>query len=90
MGLKETVLDHVEDVGRTLAIEARTGETPKSLLADGGYTRHDDIVQATQHEVTVLVPPSDRAKSIETLRQEGAPPEVIAWRERMETPEAKE
>ena len=71
-------------------IEARTGETPKTLLADGGYTRHDDIVQATQHEVTVLVPPSDRAKSIETLRQEGAPPEVIAWRERMETPEAKE
>ena len=60
------------------------------LLADGGYAKHDDIVQATQHEVTVLVPPSDRAKSIETLRQEGAPPEVIAWRERMETPEAKE
>lgn len=71
-------------------IEARTGETPKVLLADGGYAKHDDIVQATQHEVTVLVPPSDRAKSIETLRQEGAPPEVIAWRERMETPEAKE
>jgi transposase len=71
-------------------IEARTGETPKTLLADGGYAKHDDIVRATQHEVTVLVPPSDRAKSIETLRQEGAPPEVIAWRERMETPEAKE
>ncbi len=46
-------------------------------------------MQATQHEVTVRVPPSDRAKSIETLRQEGAPPEVIAWRERMETPEAR-
>ncbi len=40
--------------------------------------------------VDVLVPPMETAKSIEQLRAEGAKPELIAWRERMETPEAKE
>jgi len=71
-------------------IKARTGMTPKTVLADGGYAKHDDIVQAERQGVAVLVPPSDRAKSIETLRREGAPAEILAWRERMETPEAKE
>ena len=33
--------------------------------------------------------PSSRAKSIEQLQREGADPEVIAWREQMETSEAK-
>ena len=40
--------------------------------------------------IDTLVPPAKNAKSIETLKTDGAPAEVIAWRERMETPEAKE
>lgn len=71
-------------------IEKRTGAYPKTLLADCGHARHDDIVTTEQHGVAVIMPPSESAKSIEKLRAEGAPPEVIAWRERMETPEAKE
>lgn len=71
-------------------VEQRTGVYPETLLADGGHACHEDIVTTEQHGVAVIMPPPDRAKSIATLRQEGAPPELIAWRERMETPEAKE
>lgn len=71
-------------------IEHRAGAYPKTLLADGGHARHDDIVTTERHGVAVIMPPSERAKSIAALRAEGAPPEVIAWRERMETPEAQE
>ena len=71
-------------------IEARTGERPNVLLADGGHENHDDIVKARRMGIDVLVPPSDRAKPIEQMRAEGADPEVIAWRERMESLEAKQ
>ena len=71
-------------------IEQRTGAYPKTLLADGGHAQHDDIVATERHGVTVILPPSERAKSIETLRKEGAPSELLAWRERMETADAKE
>ncbi len=39
--------------------------------------------------VDVLVSPVENAKTIEQLKAEGADPEVISWRERMETDEAK-
>lgn len=71
-------------------IEKRTGELPKVLLADGGHENHDDIAATRRLGIDVLVPPSDRAKPIEKMKAEGADPEVIAWRERMESPEAKE
>ena len=71
-------------------IEERTGKLPKVLLADGGYAKCEDIVSMKTAGIDVLVPPKDNAKSIEQLKLEGAAPEIIAWRERMETPEAKE
>lgn len=71
-------------------IEERTGELPKVLLADGGHAKGEDITALRAKGVDVLVPPSDRAKPIEQLREEGAAPEIIAWRERMETPEAQQ
>ena len=40
--------------------------------------------------VDILVPPPDNAKSIETLKLQGAAQELIEWRERMETPEAQQ
>ncbi len=71
-------------------IQERTGHLPKVVLADGGHAKGEDIAELRSKGVDVLVPPMDNAKSIEQLRAEGADPEVIAWRERMETPEAKE
>lgn len=71
-------------------IEERTGLLPGVLLADGGHAKHADIAATRQKGVDVLVAVPDNAKSIEQLRQEGADPEVIAWRERMETEEAKQ
>jgi transposase len=97
-GRRAVVAVEVTNVGSDMSsltpmveqIAQRTGAYPKTLLADGGHARHDDIVATERHGVAVIVPPSERAKSIATLREEGAPPEVLAWRARMETAEAKE
>jgi transposase len=70
-------------------IEKRCGRLPEEMLADGGYAKHEDIAALRQKGVDALVSPSSRAKSIEQLQRDGADPEVIAWREQMETPEAK-
>lgn len=70
-------------------VRERTGELPKVLLADGGHAKNDDIAAVRALGVDVLVPAPKQAKPIEQLKQQGAAPEVIAWRERMETPEAK-
>jgi transposase len=71
-------------------VRERTGDLPKVLLADGGHAKIDDVLAVRARGVDVLVPASEKAKPIEQLRQEGAEPAVIAWRERMETPEAQE
>jgi transposase len=71
-------------------IQHRTGELPKTVLADGGHAKNDDIAKLRRMGVDVLVPPSEKAKPVEQLRQEGADPEVIAWRERMESAEAQQ
>lgn len=71
-------------------IEERTGKLPTVVLADGGCAKGEDIVALRAKGVDVLVPPPDNAKSIEQLKQSGAEPELIAWREQMETPEAKQ
>jgi len=69
-------------------IEERTGQLPKTVLADGGHAKLEDIVALRGLAVDVLVPSNENAKSIEQLKAEGADPEVIAWRERMETEDA--
>ena len=71
-------------------IEKRTGQRPGVLLADGGHARNEDISATRRMDVDVIVPPADSAKTIEKLKAEGADPEIIAWRERMETDEAKQ
>jgi transposase len=70
-------------------IEERTGQRPAVLLADGGHAKTEDIVATMRMGVDVIVPPVETAKPIRKLKAEGAEPEVIAWRERMETDEAK-
>ena len=71
-------------------VQERTGQLPKSVLADGGHAKNDDIIALRGKGVDVIVPPSDKAKSIDALRADGSHPELIAWRERMETLEAAE
>lgn len=70
-------------------IEERTGERPTVLLADGGHAKAEDVAATRRMGVDVIVPPAETAKTLEKLKAEGADPEVIAWRERMETDEAK-
>jgi transposase len=70
-------------------IEQRTGQLPKVVLADGGHAKCEDIVTMMAMGIDVLVPAADSAKPIAQLKIEGQAPEIIAWRERMETPEAK-
>jgi transposase len=71
-------------------IEARTGQRPGALLADGGHVKSEDISATRSMGVDVLVPPQETAKAIEKLKAEGADAQVIAWRERMDTDEAKQ
>jgi transposase len=71
-------------------IEARTGQRPGALLADGGHVKSEDISATRSMGIDVLVPPQETAKAIEKLKAEGADPQVIAWRERMDTDEAKQ
>jgi transposase len=71
-------------------IAERTGQRPAVLLADGGHAKADDIATTRRLGVDVIVPPADGAKPIETLQAQGVDPEVIAWRERMETDQAKQ
>jgi transposase len=71
-------------------IEERTGQRPAVLLADGGHAKSEDIAATRRKDVDVIVPPAENARPIEKLKTEGADPEVIAWRERMETDEAKQ
>ena len=74
----------------TEQVKRRAGEIPKVVLADGGHAKREDIIAMKAKGVDVLVPPADNARTIDELRRQGEAPEVIAWRERMETPEAKE
>lgn len=69
-------------------VQERTGQLPKVVLADGGHAKNEDIIALKRKGVDVIVPASATAKSIEALRAEGADPHLIAWRERMDTPEA--
>ena len=71
-------------------IEARTGQRPGALLDDGGHVKAEDISATRSMGVDVLVPPQETAKAIEKLKAEGADAQIIAWRERMDTDEAKQ
>ena len=68
-------------------IKQRTGQLPKTLLADANHAADDCIRAATEAGVEILVAVPERS------RKPGAnsdgDPAIVAWRERMETDEAK-
>lgn len=70
-------------------VKERTGQRPMVLLADGGYAKSEDIATTRRMGIKVIVPASESARTIEKLKTDGVDPEVIAWREDMETEEAK-
>ena len=67
-------------------IEARTAQLPCMLLADANHATYACIMHATRRgvEVFIAVPKREQRAS-----REGAAPEIVAWRERMKTEEAK-
>lgn len=71
-------------------IEKRTGQRPAVLLADGGHGKNEDIATTRRMGVDVIVPPAQTAKTLDKLKAEGVDAQVIAWRERMESDEAKQ
>ena len=67
-------------------IERRTGQLPNVLLADAGHADHASICAAAERGVTALIPVPDRERG----SRASVEPAVVAWRERMQTEEAKE
>jgi hypothetical protein len=69
-------------------IEQRTGELPEKLLADAGHASMADIKDAAERGVEpfITVPKRSKANGPDADKH----PAIVAWRERMETDEAKE
>jgi transposase len=65
-------------------VEQRTGEAPTVLLADANHAKHDCIETATRDGVEVVMAVPRRTGPLEE-----ASPEVVAWRARMTTDDAK-
>jgi len=86
------------DQGEALVMEAqvhkRTGKHPDAYLMDGGFVKRDDITALERAGVTVYAPvrpPRTTTSGREaTDPRPDDSPEVVAWRERMATDEAKE
>jgi len=68
-------------------IKWRTGQLPKTLLADANHASHDCIRAATDAGVEVLVAVPERSQQAGPNADDD--PAIVAWRARMETGEAK-
>lgn len=67
-------------------IEARTGQLPRKLLADANHAKHSCIEDATRRGVEVLIAVPEGEKNPTTTSPS---PEILAWRHRMQTDDAK-
>lgn len=81
------------DQGEGLAVEEqvaqRTGRNPQAYLVDGGFVDLEEIETLERRGVQVYAPPK-RGKGAQGVRpQPGNKPEVLAWRQRMETEEGQ-
>ncbi len=74
-------------------VEQRTGERPQTYLMDGGFAARTAITQLEREGITVYTPvrlPRNKAPEERYQPGQGDSPEVMAWRARMETQEAKQ
>jgi transposase len=72
--------------------QERYEATPKEMLVDGGFVKHEDLDQAEQAGVTVYAPvmeSKDPEREKHTPREDDSPA-VAAWRKRMATEEAQQ
>ena len=74
-------------------IAQRTGVHPNDYLIDGGFAQRETVTTLTQRHVNVYTPVRP-PRTTTSGRQRNTPrsddtPEVVAWRQRMETEEAK-
>jgi transposase len=68
-------------------IHRRTGQLPKTLLADAGHAGHDHLRAATARHVEVIMAVPERSQ--QPHADADRDPAIVAWRARMETDEAK-
>jgi transposase len=75
-------------------VEQRTGGKVKQQLIDGGYMRNEDIEQAHQAGVELLVPPKPARHTDKQGRElepkHGDSEAVLAWKRRMASEEGKQ
>jgi len=73
-------------------IRERLGADPEKYLLDGGYAKRKTIDHLTDEEITVYAPPQRNPKTRDPSkpRQRVDSPQVAAWKERMQTDEAKQ
>ncbi len=69
-------------------IERRTGQLPETLLADANHASLADIKDATARGVEALITVPKRSKANGPNADKD--PAIVAWRERMNTDDAKE
>ena len=84
------------DAGEAVPMEEqvveRTGHQPHTYLIDGGFASRDDITTLEAEGVPVYAPvrlPKHRPEEERYEPHEGDTPEVVQWRRRMATDEAK-
>jgi len=73
-------------------VQERTGMHPQDYLVDGGFAVREAITTLEQRGITVYAPvrlPRNKPEEERYLPRQGDSPEVVAWRERMATEEAK-
>ena len=82
--------DQGQALGMEEQVEKRTGKQPESYLVDGGFVDLRDIKVMEQKGIEVYAPPKDNGgREVSYGKGITGSPEVIAWRERMRTEEAK-
>ena len=84
------------DAGQAAPMEEqlvrRTGQHPDSYLMDGGFATREDITALEQRDVTVYAPvklPRNKPEEERYDPRYGDGPDVVRWRQRMSTDEAK-
>lgn len=84
------------DAGQAVPMEEqvteRTGMHPQDYLVDGGFASREAITTLEQRGITVYAPvrlPRNKPEEERYLPRQGDSPEVVEWRERMSTAEAK-
>jgi hypothetical protein len=87
------VINRGTDQGEALAVEEqvaqRAGRHPEAYLADGGFVDLQDITTLERRGVRVYAPPKEQEGAQGVRWKPGTTPEVLAWRERMATPEGQ-